>query len=61
MKCTMCDFEFCWWCMDEFNTQYHLQDPIQSNCPLRRYLINGLLCAIAFLFYLKLHESIGFI
>jgi hypothetical protein len=61
MKCTMCDFEFCWWCKDEFNTLFHMQDPIESTCPFRKNLLNGFFIFIGFLLYLKLHESFGFI
>ena len=25
MECTKCKYQFCWWCLDEFYTAYHLR------------------------------------
>ena len=36
MECALCKYAFCWYCMDEFYTQYHYDF---SLCPLRLYVL----------------------
>lgn len=36
MECALCKYAFCWYCMDEFYTQFHYD---QSLCPLRLYVL----------------------
>lgn len=39
MKCEHCRYEFCWWCLDEFYTEYHYY---HTHCPFRWYLLHGI-------------------
>lgn len=32
MTCTKCKYQFCWYCLDEFYTEYHYH---YSDCPFR--------------------------
>lgn len=57
MECVKCKFQFCWWCLDEFYTGYHLrQDPsgIITSCPFRYCLLHTIEVAGVVLLLVKL-------
>ena len=39
MTCSKCKYQFCWYCLDEFYTEYHFY---QTDCPFRLVLLYGL-------------------
>ena len=51
MECSKCKFQFCWWCLDEFYTEYHFN---LTNCPFRYCLLHTIEVAGAILIMVKL-------
>ena len=39
MECSKCKYQFCWYCLDEFYTQYHYDI---SNCPFRYCFLHSI-------------------
>ena len=51
MECAKCKYQFCWYCLDEFYTEYHYNE---TNCPFRYGLLHGIEVAGVLLLLLKL-------
>ena len=51
MECAKCGYQFCWWCMDEFYTDWHYT---RSNCPFRYCLLHSIEVAGLLLLFAKL-------
>jgi len=54
MKCEKCSYEFCWWCLDEFYTEYHFH---HTNCPFRWYVLHGIEVILGLFILLKVTFS----
>ena len=57
MECIKCKYQFCWWCLDEFYTAYHLRQDMASattTCPMRYCLLHSIEVAGAALIFVKL-------
>lgn len=55
MECPLCKFQFCWWCQDEFYTEYHYNQT--QDCPTRIYLFYAVVAFAALLLWAKLSAS----
>jgi hypothetical protein len=51
MKCEKCQYEFCWYCLDEFYTEYHYY---YTNCPFRYCLFHSIEVMLACIVLLKI-------
>jgi len=51
MECGKCKFQFCWWCLSDFYTNYHFYE---SMCPLRIIPIYTMLVMLAGIIQLKM-------
>jgi hypothetical protein len=51
MKCEKCKYEFCWWCLDEFYTEYHFH---YTTCPFRHRLLHSIEILLIFLIIVKI-------
>ena len=57
MECVKCKYQFCWWCLDEFYTGFHLrQDPngLTTSCPFRYCFLHTIEVAGVVLLFVKL-------
>ena len=54
MKCSRCQYKFCWLCLSEFYTEYH---QYQTMCPLRVIPIKLILIILQFFLLAKLHSA----
>ena len=54
MKCEKCSYEFCWWCLDEFYTEYHFH---YTDCPFRYWVLHGIEAILAFVVALKIMNT----
>ena len=48
MECSKCKYQFCWYCLDAFYTEYHFN---QTNCPFRYCFLHTIqvLCLVLLL------------
>lgn len=53
MECAKCKFQFCWYCLDDFYTEYHYS-PTNVNCPFRYCLLHSLEAAGLLLLFVKM-------
>ena len=51
MKCEKCQYEFCWYCLDEFYTEFHYY---YTNCPFRYCLFHSIEVGLAFIILFKI-------
>ena len=51
MECAKCKFQFCWFCLDEFYTDYHFN---HTNCPFRYCFLHSLEALLGIMAFLKL-------
>eukprot|EP00347_Sterkiella_histriomuscorum_P000599 403375228 len=54
MECGKCQFQFCWFCLSEFYTEYHYYE---SFCPLRIVPIYGLVGILTFFLTIKIYYA----
>jgi hypothetical protein len=50
MECAKCKFQFCWYCLDQFYTEYHYN---LTNCPFRYGLLHGIEAFGVILLFIK--------
>ena len=53
MKCVKCNYEFCWYCLDEFYSAWHYYNT--TNCPFRYGFFHGIEAGCAVLLLIKMY------
>ena len=58
MGCPMCKYEFCWYCLNEFYSEFHINKLGDTPCPFRVYLIRATYSFISILFYFRIMKAV---
>ena len=51
MECSKCKYQFCWYCLDAFYTEYHFNE---TNCPFRYCFLHSIQVSLLLLLFAKI-------